>query len=177
MRRKVVFTLLLVFVLAAATGEAWELKLMVGLEFWPYYLPPTVIEVGFLTTPCPAGYQQEIGVRYSSFLIVMYSSVDLVARSWFSFPYSGSGFLQDRFRCAIEYSPQLFLSLLADNDGGTLLFPGFRTGLCASIRFNPLSADASTELFMCPSLILGEDSVILTKFHLTTGVSWRWLDL
>jgi hypothetical protein len=146
MIKKTVLTTVLLMGLVTAGASAWQVQVMVGGFI---FLIPTV-EVSFLSSPGPMGvYQQEIGLRFSS--ILLYDSIDLVLRSWFSFPDSSSDFLRQRFKCGIDYSLVLIeLAIYGDVavwvilEGDLMLQPG----ICASFRCNDPSEVKARDLFV-----------------------------
>jgi len=172
--KKAILAATLLFVLAAANAGALQVQIIVGLSAFF-----RSVEVSLLTPPgAMGGYQQEIGLRLVT-IGDLFTYLDLVLRSWWSFPGSRSDFLRYRFRCGVEYSPTLYCQVI-DGCGGWL--SAVKLGFCSSFRLNDPSAVNTTDLFLS---ILGYLEVLSCRpldlaapeLWVIAGVAFRSQDL
>ncbi len=174
MTQKTALVAVLLILVVAAGASAVQVQIMVGL----WLLFPT-IEITVLTPPGAMGaFQQEIGFRFSSWLI--FNDLDLVLRSWWSFPDSRSEIIRERFRCGIEYSPVLW-TVLSDGGFSRLHALGLKPGFCSSFRANDPSVVTTTDLFLSLTGFVGKIDLdipfIFPPIGPSMGVAFRSLDL
>jgi hypothetical protein len=128
---------------APGGAPALELQVMIGATLFDG-LPLPQAEVSLLTSPASSGFQQEIGLRLRS-LLLMFNTFEVVARSWLSFPGSGNDFVKERLRVGLEVSPNILVAMPMDWPAD---FFGFlELAVCSTLALGEPAASPGYALF------------------------------
>ena len=126
------------------------------------------LELTISTSPLLKGFQQEFGLRGTSLLVIGW--VDLILRSWWSFPRASSSSIRERFRLGIEYSPMLF-AYIAWYTIDVVWLPGITAAVCASINLSEWpTARRANEIYLAAGATTMWDEPTI---HLQLGFAWR----
>jgi hypothetical protein len=127
---------------AARAASALELQVMTGTTLFDW-APLPQVEAGLLTSPTPSGFQQQIGLRFRS-LVLMFNTLETLARSRFSFPTRGSDFLREKLRVGLEYPPNNFAYMPMDWPPN--YFTYLELAACSSLMFREAPHAHSCEI-------------------------------